>query len=319
MRNFGVTLFASLIAVVAVSTLWKKHIEKEQRVYDQGVVVVTGASSGIGKDAAEYIANRGFTVLAGVRKESDAERIRAMGYTNLLPLMIDVTNHEQCVAALEVVKHTMLEKDLPFVGLINNAGISRMAVLEFHQLQDVKRIFDTNVFGMLDIVQQLLPLIRRSQGRIVFVSSVCGKFAPAASGAYAASKHAIEGFADTLRREVQDAFGVSVSVVQPGIVKTPLLDAVQLEYLDALYEHVGPEDLKLYRTYTEEEQKKVSQILETAVDSRDTVEAIFEALTSPRPRTRYSSATMGGVPSGTFLSMVHHLPDRVMDYLALLG
>ena len=189
------------------------------KVHRNGIVLITGASSGIGNDFAEYLAeNHDYLVLAGVRKESDFLKITLENKKNLIPFMIDVSSHDSCVEATNQLNDIVLERNLPFIFLVNNAGIGRFSPVEFEDLEGAKKLFDTNVFGLLDLTQQVLPMLRESQGRIIMVSSISGFVSSPFSGVYSASKFAIEAISDALRREL-GPHGVSVSVVQPGYVQ----------------------------------------------------------------------------------------------------
>jgi NAD(P)-dependent dehydrogenase (short-subunit alcohol dehydrogenase family) len=155
-------------------------------VHDQGIILITGASTGIGFDAAlalaqtRTIARAGATghsryqVYAGVRKNQDVERIQNLNITNLTPIILDVSEHQSCVEVMKFMTQETERLQLPFIALVNNAGISRKLPIEFHDLNDAKRVFNTNYFGALDMVQLSLPLLRKSQGRIVMTSSITG-------------------------------------------------------------------------------------------------------------------------------------------------
>ncbi len=181
-------------------SLIKQHPFK---IHKKGILLITGASSGIGRHAAQYIASghSEYLVLAGVRKESDAEAIRCLEIKNLQPTILDVTSPSSCERVLGDIRAVMEKNNLPFVGLVNNAGVCRTMPFEFHTVEDARNVFDVNVFGVMNITQTLLPLLRASQGRIVMISSICGFIGMPVSAVYAASKFALEGMSDSLRRE----------------------------------------------------------------------------------------------------------------------
>jgi NAD(P)-dependent dehydrogenase (short-subunit alcohol dehydrogenase family) len=120
------------------------------------------------------LADRGYRVYAGVRRDKDVGMITELGKSNLFPLLVDVSSHPSCVQAIEFLTQETQRLGLPFVALVNNAGVSRKLPVEFHELSDAKRVFDTNYFGVLDMVQLSLPLLRKSQGRIIMTSSITG-------------------------------------------------------------------------------------------------------------------------------------------------
>lgn len=117
----------------------------------------------------------GYRVYCGVRKEKDKNNILALNNPRLIPIIFDVTKHETNIAAIETITRDVATSKLPFVALVNNAGISRRMVAEYHDMEDIHRVFDTNVFGMMDLTKLSLPLLRESKGRIVMISSVNGR------------------------------------------------------------------------------------------------------------------------------------------------
>ena len=210
-----ISIIVSLISVI-VNYIIIPLLTPQYIVHNEGIVLITGASTGIGNHAAIDIANKtNLTVLAGVRKEKDVELIKQLNIKNLRPIIIDVTSHESNVNALKEIQTIMKEENLKFIGLINNAGISRSIPVEFHTIDDVKYLFETNLFGVLDLCQLYLPLLRQSKGRIIQISSIAGLVTPTMSGIYSASKKALEALSDGLRREVREQ-EISVSVVNPG-------------------------------------------------------------------------------------------------------
>lgn len=159
---------------------------------------VTGASSGIGRDAALALDTLGFTVYAGVRKDADAVELRSKR-PSLRPIMLDVAVDEQCAAAAVSIKSDLARDELPFVGLVNNAGISRRLPVELEDMAAVRKMFDVNVFGLMKITQEFIPLLRASSGRIVNIGSVAGLLPHKGSAAYSGSKAVLEVMSDVLR------------------------------------------------------------------------------------------------------------------------
>ena len=145
-------------------------------VHEKGVVFITGSSTGIGRHAVEYLANNtNFLVVAGVRKKEDVQAINNIKKNNLVAIIIDVSSRDSVKSATAEIANIMKSKNLPLVGVVNNAGIGRHIPLEFHDLDDFKYLFDTNIFGAIDVIQNTLPLLRKDQGRIIMMSSVSGK------------------------------------------------------------------------------------------------------------------------------------------------
>jgi NAD(P)-dependent dehydrogenase (short-subunit alcohol dehydrogenase family) len=187
------------------------------------VALITGASSGIGKAAAEVLARRGFRVFAGVRRPMAGDTPRADGIT-AVPL--DVTSDEGVSAAIQMV----LEQAGRIDVLVNNAGYGQYGSVEDLALADAQRQFDVNVFGLMRVTRAVLPAMRRQgAGRIVMISSVAGRLSTPFAGWYSASKHAVEALSDALRLELSP-FGIQVTVVQPAAIKTSF-DDVALDEL----------------------------------------------------------------------------------------
>lgn len=270
-------------------------------------ILITGISTGIGYATAELLAQRGYHVFGSVRKQADAERVQAALGTAVTPLLFDVTDHEGIKTAVAQIQLAIGAQGL--AGLINNAGISTTGPLMHLPLDDLRQQFEVNLFGLLDVTQQCLPLLgARSDrayppGRIVNVGSVSGKIAYPFMGAYAASKHALEALSDSLRRELM-LYGIDVIVIEPGTTATPIIGKASTgveQYADTDY---GPMIARMTGTAVVKRQQ-------TAIPVAKVAAKIVEALESPHPQTRYA------VPrkwfTGWFLPRI--LPDRWFDRL----
>src|SRR4051812_22866639 len=176
-------------------------------------VLITGCSTGIGRACAERLARAGHTVYATARRLESIEDLQAAGCRTLA---LDVTDEASMQAAVETV-----EAERGAVGgLVNNAGYSQSGAVETLSMEDLRRQFETNVFGLVRMCQLVLPGMRREGfGRIVNMSSMGGNFVFPGGGAYHASKYAVEAISDALRFEVK-GFGVGVTVVQPGLIRS---------------------------------------------------------------------------------------------------
>src|SRR6266704_2863483 len=184
-------------------------------------VLVTGASSGIGRAVAGELVRRGFTVFGTIRRRDDAASLAALGAT---PVTLDVT-----AAATIAAARAQLERALagqPLAGLVNNAGIPAAGPLELFPLDDLRRVLEVNVIGVVAVTQAFPPLLKASRGRIVNISSVAGRGALPFVGPYAASKFGLEAISDSLRRELLP-FGVRVIVIEPGSFKTAIWSKVE--------------------------------------------------------------------------------------------
>ena len=167
-----------------------------------GNLLVTGTSTGVGKTTALHLDRLGFRVFASVRKESDADALRAEASGQLTPVLLDVTEPGSIFQAQQEINSAV--GDAGLLGIVNNAGIVFMSPLEFPSVDDVRRLFDVNVFGTLAVTQAFLPLVRQARGRIVNVSSAASLFTLPFHGAYSASKLAVDGFSAADEADVGD-------------------------------------------------------------------------------------------------------------------
>jgi NAD(P)-dependent dehydrogenase (short-subunit alcohol dehydrogenase family) len=233
-------------------------------------VLVTGASSGIGEATALRLAHRGLRVLAGVRREEDAARLRAQGVE---PVFLDITSADQ-IASLDVGDE--------LVGLVNNAGVAIAAPLEFVPVDELRRQLEINVVGQVAVTQAVLPALRRGKGRIVFIGSIAGKSALPFLGPYAASKFGLEAIADSLRVELRP-WGIHVAIVEPGSIKTPIwtkgterADSLRNPAVDELY----GASIEKFRTLAL--KRGLNGIAPDAV-----AKVVEHALTAASPKARY--------------------------------
>jgi len=193
-------------------------------------VVVTGVSSGIGEACAETLVARGYLTFGSVRREQDAERLRARLGENFAPLLFDVTDGEAIARAVAEVERRLAGATL--AGLVDNAGGALPGPLLYQPIEEFRRQFEINVIGQLRVIQAFAPLLGAGAeragppGRIVNMSSVAGSLASPFLGAYAASKYALEGLSDALRRELM-IFGVDVVIIEPGVIRTPIWDKAE--------------------------------------------------------------------------------------------
>ena len=255
-------------------------------------ILITGSSTGIGLGAAGAFAERGYRVIATVRSQADANRVLADGHGNILPVICDVTSQEHVAELPDSVRK--ITGDGVLDGLINNAGIMiAPGPAEFQKMENIRAQFDVNVFGTMAVTIALLPLLgtsdtaRKHPGRIINISSIEGKIASPFISAYTATKYAIEGFSNSLRRELR-LFGIKVIIVGPGGIKTEMWRKNTFP--------VGP----LVGTAYEESFRKLNRILKQMETDSATAEEVARFLVrvfeAPKPRARYahSRALMDG-------------------------
>jgi NAD(P)-dependent dehydrogenase (short-subunit alcohol dehydrogenase family) len=245
-------------------------------------VLVTGASTGIGRATALRLDRAGWKVFAGVRRQADAESLAAEASDRLAPVMLDVTDAAQIAAAAERIGAEVGGAGLG--GLVNNAGIGVPGPLETIPMEDFRRQVEVNMIGHVAVTKAMLPALRRTPGRIVFISSVGGRIAFPFNGSYHVAKFGIEAAGDVFRQELRTA-GISVSIVEPGSIKTPIWDRSDRE-VEALLER-APETGRLYGKEVEGLRRASRKLGERGIPPERVAERIEHALTARRPRTRY--------------------------------
>jgi NAD(P)-dependent dehydrogenase (short-subunit alcohol dehydrogenase family) len=263
-------------------------------------VLISGISTGIGYGTASELCRRGYRVFGGIRDPGQAERLQRELGPNLVPLTFDVTDPDAIRAAIARVESETGGTGL--FGLVNNAGISEPGPLTALSPDVLRRHFEVNVIGVLNMVQAALPLLRRQTpgppARIVNISSVSGRIAYPFMGPYAASKHALEALSDSLRREFL-IYGIDVIVIQPGAIDTPIWDKaahIGTAFGDTPYAPVlQGVDLTAQRR--------------TALPVAAVARRIVDALTVRRPRTRYAISERPVL----YWLLPRLLPDRWLD------
>lgn len=238
-------------------------------------VLITGAGRGIGLATARRFANDGWDVVAGVRSEADADRVSSE--IGARTVQLDITEQ----AHIDALADAVGEVD----ALVNNAGVVVAGPVEGVPLERLRWQLEVNVVGQVAVTQALLPALRRRRGRIVFVSSVSGRVATPMTGAYNASKFALEGLADALRMEVAP-WGVRVSLVEPAQTATDMWGEAD-DRLEADLEPLTDEQRRLYADHIAGARKVVKVSQRMAVPAEDVAGAIQRALTDSRPRARY--------------------------------
>src|SRR4051812_16902656 len=266
----------------------------------RGAVVITGASTGIGATCAAHLSSLGYRVFAGVRKPEDAERAREAGHE---PLTIDVTDADSIRSAVEQVG------DTPLSGLVNNAGIAVAGPLEFIPIDEFRRQLDVNVVGQVAVTQAFLPALRKARGRIVNMGSIGGRGALPLLSPYAASKFALEGITDSLRRELR-SWGMHVAIVEPGAIATPIWDKSRAAN-EEVAKDAPPEAQQLYGKLIERIRAESATLGETGLPPIEVAKAVEHALTASRPKTRY---LVGREAKGRATAAAL-LPDRAFDAL----
>ncbi len=268
----------------------------------QETVVITGASTGIGAATARELAQRGFHVLAGVRRDQDADAIRGPG---IEPLILDITNPDH-VRALATRVHGD-PQGRAVRALVNNAGIGVNVPVEVFAIDEWRRLFEVNFFGHIAVTQALLPALIRSKGRVVNISSVGGKIAMATYGPYAGTKFALEAVSDSLRREIAPS-GVQVVVVEPGAVRTEMPDRA-MATAHELATTMTPEQTERYGGLVHAITSQTASHTNSGLPAEAAAKVIAKAVMARKPRTRYTV----GRDAALITRLTRILPDRTTD------
>jgi NAD(P)-dependent dehydrogenase (short-subunit alcohol dehydrogenase family) len=266
------------------------------------LIVVTGASTGMGAATAKELARRGFHILAGVRRDSDADAVRD---TNIEPVILDITQPDQIKALADRIVADPAHR--PLRALVNNAGIAVNAPVEALPIAEWRRQFEVNLFGHISVTQALMPSLLASSGRVVNISSVGGKIAMATYGAYAGTKFALEAVSDSLRREVAP-LGVQVVIVEPGGVRTAM-SASGIATARDLAGSMTPDQSKRYGRLVQAIIAQAAAFTKTGLPAEKAALVIARAVTTRRPRTRYTI----GRDAALLTRLTRILPDRVLD------
>jgi len=275
------------------------------------LIVVTGASTGIGAATVKELARRGFHVLAGVRREADADALRGLGIEGIEPCILDITVESDITAIADRVARDPQRRALR--ALVNNAGIAINAPVETLPISQWRQQFEVNLFGHIAITQALLPALLNSSGTVVNISSVGGKVALPTYGAYAGSKFALEAVSDALRREV-GAAKVKVVVIEPGAVKTEIAER-GIATSEGLKANMTVVQLTRYSEVMDAVMAQARSFNETGVSAEAAAVVIAKAATASRPRTRYTI----GRDSAILLQVSRFVSDRLLDRIVRLN
>jgi len=264
-------------------------------------VLITGCSSGIGRAAALGLKKRNWRVFATARKKEDVRKLKKLGFESH---SLDVSDSKSIKEAVDwVLKETRGTLD----ALINNAGYGQSGAIEDLSREILRKQFEVNVFGLQELTNRLIPVFRRQRrGRIVNISSVAGRISLPYSGAYSASKYALEALSDALRNEVRGS-GIRVSLIEPGVIRTEFREKAQ-EYFMPLKENRTSHRCEAYQKIFQEREKELARHIPSP---EAVVKRIIHALESRRPRARYLVAKEAYL----FVILKRVLPDSLIDFV----
>jgi len=275
---------------------------------ESGAVVVTGASTGIGRAAALFLDQKGYRVFAGVRKQADAKSLEEEASDRLTPITIDVTKGRSISSAKQKVQRVVGKDGL--AGLVNNAGVGGGGPIEFLPLDDLRDTLEVNLVGQVAVTQAFLPQLRKAKGTIVFIASIGGRVASPFLSPYNTSKFGIEALGESLRHELRP-WDIDVAVVEPGSIDTEIWG----KGAETMTDRVSKMPANARRLYGRQLSRFGEVLMETAsrgISPQKVAKVIHKAIASNRPRHRYlvgRDAKIGARLKGT-------LPDRTFSKLA---
>jgi NAD(P)-dependent dehydrogenase (short-subunit alcohol dehydrogenase family) len=266
-------------------------------------VVITGASTGIGKATALLLDQVGYRVFAGVRKDADGQVLAEEASERLTPILLDVTDDESIATAVTTIADATSGE---LSGLVNNAGLSLNGPLELVPSSDIKKLMDVNVIGLLAVTKAFLPLLRRGKGRIVNISSGHGLLAIPDKSAYAASKFAVQAISDSLRVELRP-FGVSVSCLAIGKVETAVLGKIVSDR-ERVIAAAEPAIVDLYSQLIEFFDREVKDL--PGIAPHEVGKVVADALKTAKPKAHYLVG-----PGARKMKNLARLPVGMRDFL----
>ena len=275
---------------------------------ESGAVVVTGASTGIGRATALFLDKKGYRVFAGVRKQADAKALAADASDQLTPITIDVTKERSIKAAKDKVQRVVGKDGL--VGLVNNAGVGDGGPVETMDLDILRNVLEVNLVGQVAVTQAFLPLIRKAPGTIVFIASIGGRIASPFMSPYNTSKFAVEALGESLRQELAP-WEIDVVVIEPGSIDTPIWKK-GAETIDDQMAKLKPAAKRLYSKQLRRMDEVLTETANRGIAPEKVAKVIHTAISSENPKHRYlvgrdakiAAKLKGALPDRTFKKLI---------------
>jgi NAD(P)-dependent dehydrogenase (short-subunit alcohol dehydrogenase family) len=275
---------------------------------ESGAVVVTGASTGIGRATALFLDQKGYRVFAGVRKQADAKALAADASDQLTPITIDVTKERSIKAAKDKVQRAVGKDGL--VGLVNNAGVGDGGPVETMDLDILRNVLEVNLVGQVAVTQAFLPLIRKAPGTIVFIASIGGRIASPFMSPYNTSKFAVEALGESLRQELAP-WEIDVVVIEPGSIDTPIWKK-GAETIEDQFAKLTATTRRLYGKQLKRMDEVLTETASRGIAPEKVAKVIHTAISSENPKHRYlvgrdakiAAKLKGTLPDRTFKKLI---------------
>jgi NAD(P)-dependent dehydrogenase (short-subunit alcohol dehydrogenase family) len=275
--------------------------------------LITGTSTGIGEACVARLAERGWTVYAGVRRAEDGDRLKAKYTGDVRPVMLDVSKGEDITRVIAEISSEVGDRGLQ--ALVNNAGVGVGGPVEYVTEADWRWVFDVNLFAVVALTRAAIPMLRTGHGRIVHVGSIGGRLSSPGLAPYSASKHAIEALAEAQRHEfARSGTPIKVALIEPGEVKTAIWDKADTS-ADEIERALDDTGRKRYQWLLDESRGFIDEGREKGVPPAKVADAVEHALTATKPKARY----LVGPDAKLAGHLITRLPDRARDTMVRFG
>ena len=271
--------------------------------------LITGTSTGIGEACVARLAERGWTVYAGVRRADDGDRVKTRHPGDVRPVILDVSKRDDTARVVAEISGEVGDRGLQ--ALVNNAGVGVGGPVEYVTEEDWRWVFDVNLFGVVALTRASIPMLRAGHGRIAHIGSIGGRVASPGLAPYSASKHAIEALAEAQRHEFKrSGTPIRVALIEPGEVKTAIWDKADTsaEEITRALDDVGR---KRYQWLLDQARGFIDEGREKGVPASKVADAVEHALTSDKPKARY----LVGPDAKLSGHVITRLPDQLRDAL----
>jgi len=287
------------ILIILLSAMFVHHDVSAKTTHSQKAILVTGASSGLGRVMTEAMAAQGYFVYAGARKDKDMEALNAI--ENVQAIRLDVNHQDQIDAAVNTIE----QAGRGLYGLVNNAGVVVLSPLIEIDEQDFHFQMNVNVYGPYRVTRAFAPLIIQSKGRISIIGSIAGTLSSATWGPYSMTKHAMEAYADALADEMRQ-FGVKVSLIEPGTYKSK----IARNALNRMEEREQSAEDSQFQSSMEESVNWLSAFEKQSGDPVEVAEVVIKALFDDNPKPRYLIVPNQGQARWTINSAIERLVEQ---------